>query len=902
VNGAGFSTDLWFREGIVSVPEPSALALVGLSSLLVYTFKRRSRLFILLLLAAPVLPVYSASDTVVQATADAAGLTPVASTALPSTGTFWVMTVSSNGDLIESPDPFLPPSLSTLPIYSVVGDIFIVDDTGGQISPSAGRMSSAQASSTVQAQAASMADLIDLIQTNSGNQSFQPNGFTPMIFTNGLWLEVSNEAPYLGLRLHGTVGGDNYQLLSTTNLSNHSLDLGQILFGASDGYADFSPVPMTNAMTFFWAHHANPVMYVWNYQDSEELNPTNTGNPGHTGYIYIQNEGWATNDVTVYYIIGGTAHNGIDYSNLTGVVTLPVNQGYAEIDIDPTADGLKPDQTIILTLVQNTNYLIDPSNYSATNTLYANPEVYPTVRGDNEFPCPNTPLTFNLASDASDPHNLPLTYTILTWPTHGTLVTNALPYVTYTPTNCYEGQDSFTFEASDGQYISAPATVTLIISDPVSASSPTPQTCRGAPVSFSLGSDNCGETLSYALPSNPAHGTLSGPAANLTYTPTGTNFTGVDSFNYIIYSGCGGDSATGTVAVTVGEPNIQPNAQSVMTGTNRSVAIALSAADYDNCKADTNYYTYTVVSNPTNGSLSGTPPNVSYKPTTNYEGMDSFQFNASDGVWTSGTPATVTLYVVAGPILFAECDPFGTAVQLDWSLDTNVQQMVQQDGLNIINFIIYRSAVSGGPYTPIYTNAVSQMNYFDTNTVIGQTNYYVVTFQASESGITNESPRSNEIAATGGHNPNDLIPPNAVWNVVTNLSNPTNAVRLQAPFSSQYTNQYANLYPLPNSYWPIGTTWSNHITLYIPTNSVDLSQVQYSIAIDNDYWLYLNNSANYIDMTNRDGVAVWLPFQSFANVAPGLLHYGTNDIGVVIRDRGLENYFSMVVTTNNCGW
>lgn len=34
--------DLWFREGIISVPEPSVFTLVGLSSLLLFAFKRRS--------------------------------------------------------------------------------------------------------------------------------------------------------------------------------------------------------------------------------------------------------------------------------------------------------------------------------------------------------------------------------------------------------------------------------------------------------------------------------------------------------------------------------------------------------------------------------------------------------------------------------------------------------------------------------------------------------------------------------------------------------------------------------------------------------------------------------------------------------------------------------------------
>jgi len=71
-------------------------------------------------------------------------------------------------------------------------------------------MSSAQAASTVQTQAQSMADLIDLLETNnSDNQSFQPNGFTSMIDTNGLWLEYLKEPPYLGLRLHNTIVGES---------------------------------------------------------------------------------------------------------------------------------------------------------------------------------------------------------------------------------------------------------------------------------------------------------------------------------------------------------------------------------------------------------------------------------------------------------------------------------------------------------------------------------------------------------------------------------------------------------------------------------------------------------------------------------------------------------------------
>jgi hypothetical protein len=445
----------------------------------------------------------------------------------------------------------------------------------------------------------------------------------------------------------------------------------------------------------------------------------------------------------------------------------------------------------------------------------------------------------------------------------------------------------------------------LAISDPVYASSPTPQVCRGGSVSFSLGYDNCSEGVSCILLSSPLHGTLSGTAANLTYTATGTNFTGYDTFDYILYSACGGDSATGTVTVTVGDANLNATAQTVVTGTNQPVPFTLSATDSDPCNADTNYFTYAVTSLPTNGTLSGAPPNLTYTPGTNYEGFDSIQFTASDGVWSNA--ATVTLKVTAGPILFQDCNQFGTQVKLAWMLDTNEQAMFPFSSFNdrIQDFIIYRSAHSGGPYKAIGTNADgSVMSYLDADSAVGQTNYYVVTLVAYDYPSYNlvESPFSNQIKASG-QDFHPLISATNFWQVVSNLDNPPLIVtNLQAPFASTYPDQYPDILPLPNTLWPVETTWSNHITMVIPSNSVPLSQVTYSIAIDNDYQLYLNNSNAPIESFNHEGNATWSTFKSFESVAPGLLHYGTNDIGVVIEDNGDINYFSMIVSTNACGY
>ena len=148
-----------------------------------------------------------------------------------------------------------------------------------------------------------------------------------------------------------------------------------------------------------------------------------------------------------------------------------------------------------------------------------------------------------------------------------------------------------------------------------------------------------------------------------------------------------------------------------------------------------------------------------------------------------------------------------------------------------------------------------------------------------------------------------------VWDLTDTNSLPKWLRKKQAPFSSLYPGAYSSSVLMPNTYWPIETNgipsvWSNNIAFVVPanlTNQTQLAMVKYTIAIDNNYWLYLNHSTNFIDYTNHENVAVWTPLRSFTSMAPGLLHTGTNTLSVVIQDHGDIDYFSMVVTTNTCG-
>jgi hypothetical protein len=82
--------------------------------------------------------------------------------------------------------------------------------------------------------------------------------------------------------------------------------------------------------------------------------------------------------------------------------------------------------------------------------------------------------------------------------------------------------------------------------------------------------------------------------------------------------------------------------QNLSTNKNAAIDIILNATDPND-----DPLTYTVVTPPINGTISGTSPNLTYNPNLDYVGSDSFTFKANDGTTDSNT-ATVRI-TVQGP-------------------------------------------------------------------------------------------------------------------------------------------------------------------------------------------------------------------------------------------------------------
>ncbi|MDB4530871.1 Ig-like domain-containing protein [bacterium] len=154
------------------------------------------------------------------------------------------------------------------------------------------------------------------------------------------------------------------------------------------------------------------------------------------------------------------------------------------------------------------------------------------------------------------------------------------------------------------------------------------------------GSDEEGDTLSFTVLSQPKNGTLSGSSPTLSYSPK-DNYSGSDSFTYKANDGKE-DSTIATVSISVANVNDKPEVanQSVDVDEDGSVSITLSGSDEE---GDT--LSFTVLSQPKKGKLSGTAPTLSYSPNANYSGSDSFTFKANDGKADSNT-ATVTINVI----------------------------------------------------------------------------------------------------------------------------------------------------------------------------------------------------------------------------------------------------------------
>ncbi|WP_309242985.1 Ig-like domain-containing protein [Hyalangium versicolor] len=272
-----------------------------------------------------------------------------------------------------------------------------------------------------------------------------------------------------------------------------------------------------------------------------------------------------------------------------------------------------------------------------------------------------------------------LTVTAVTQPANGT-VTLTGGVVRYMPPANFHGTTTFTYTVSDGNGGTATATVTVTVTsvnDPPTASNDvfTVAEDSGATDFNVLANDSfapdTGETLTVTAVTQPANGTVTFTATNVSFTPA-PNFNGTTTFRYTISDGNGGTAAA-TVTVTVTPVNDQPTANddSYTVAVNSSARV-LDVLFNDTTAPDTGEtLTITSVTQPANGTVTFTAANVSFTPAAGFTGTTTFTYTVSDG--NGGTAsATVTITVTGSNIPPTAVDDVFTVEEDSSATDFNV--------------------------------------------------------------------------------------------------------------------------------------------------------------------------------------------------------------------------------------
>ncbi len=267
-----------------------------------------------------------------------------------------------------------------------------------------------------------------------------------------------------------------------------------------------------------------------------------------------------------------------------------------------------------------------------------------------------------------------LTAVLVTGPVNGTLQLGPKGDFKYTPSPGFVGSDSFTYEATDGAATSAPATVTLDVTntndppaaaaDAYSTAEDTQLTVDAATGVLANDTDADGDPLTAVLESNVSHGTLALAAdGSFVYMPA-ASFSGADSFRYRASDGMATSGPT-TVTLTIAAGNTPPVAVADSYALNAGTVLTVLSNDgvlKNDTDSEHDALTAQLETSAASGTVALNPDgSFTYTPNQGFAGTDSFTYQANDGTALSAA-ATVTLTVSAvnGPPT-AVADAYTTA-------------------------------------------------------------------------------------------------------------------------------------------------------------------------------------------------------------------------------------------------
>lgn len=208
---------------------------------------------------------------------------------------------------------------------------------------------------------------------------------------------------------------------------------------------------------------------------------------------------------------------------------------------------------------QTFQYTVSDGALTATGTVTISvgavndaPIAFPDTAPAREDVAAVIPMADLLANDYDADGDTPMVIAVAD-AAHGSVAIVGTDVV-FTPDAEYSGPASFAYTISDGseESTSSVAITVAVVDDAPVVADATLATTMNRGASFTLtGTDIDSAALTFAIATQPAHGTISGTSPTFTYTPD-TGYFGDDAFTFVANDGTS-NSAPATMSVTISE-------------------------------------------------------------------------------------------------------------------------------------------------------------------------------------------------------------------------------------------------------------------------------------------------------------------------------------------------------------
>jgi VCBS repeat-containing protein len=282
----------------------------------------------------------------------------------------------------------------------------------------------------------------------------------------------------------------------------------------------------------------------------------------------------------------------------------------------------------------------------------------------------DTPLSVPVAGvlgNDTDADNDALTAILVSGPANAASFTlNANGSFNYTPAANFNGQDSFTYKANDGQADSNVVTVTITVNAVNDAPS-----LSGVPASATINElaaygftaaasdiDQPAQTLVFSLVGAPSGATINAASGQFSWTPTEAQ--GPGTYNFTVRASDGVDNTDVNISITVNEVNAAPALSNVPASATidelAAYSFTASATDSD---IPVQTLTFSLVGAPAGASINPSTGAFNWTPTEAQGNGSAYSFTVrvSDGVVNTDSPVSLTVREVnSAPSIAAIAD------------------------------------------------------------------------------------------------------------------------------------------------------------------------------------------------------------------------------------------------------